>query len=237
MRKLITLILGIAFVFGCTSNNNSNSDSSTYNYTQGANITDIDGNSYPTIVTNCSNQTWLQKNLNVSHYRNGDIIPQVTDPIQCFYLTTGAWCYYNNDPANGAVYGKLYNWYAVNDPRGLAPAGYHIPSNIEWTTLTTCLGGEAIAGGMMKENGTAHWGSPANPNVGASNGSGFTGLPGGYRFGNGDFGNMGAYGIWWSSSEFNTVNSWGSSLSVNTYIAYLNYGDKTNSFSVRCIKD
>ena len=133
-------------------------------------------------VTIC-NQVWATRNLDVTTYRNGDPIPQVTDIGQWGTLTTGAWCYYNNDPANGATYGKLYNWYAVNDPRGLAPAGWHVPSDSEWTTLTDCLGGVSIAGGEMKatgamETGTGLWFAP---NVGANNSSGFTGLPGGGR--------------------------------------------------------
>src|SRR5690606_33259564 len=119
-----------------------------------------------------------------------DVIPQVTDPTIWGNLTTGAWCYYNNDPANEIIYGKLYNWYAVNDPRGLAPVGWHIPSDSEWTILTDYLGGFEVAGGKMKETGTTHW---ANPNIGADNSSGFTGLPGGYR----------AY----NSAEFNTIGN------------------------------
>jgi uncharacterized protein (TIGR02145 family) len=100
----------------------------------------------------------MQSNLNVSHYRNGDVIPQVTDPTAWSSLTTGAWCYYNNDTANGTVYGKLYNWYAVNDPRGLSPQGWHVPTDAEWTNLTSCLGGESLAGGKMKA--TTLWDSP-----------------------------------------------------------------------------
>ncbi|NQW78846.1 MAG: fibrobacter succinogenes major paralogous domain-containing protein, partial [Chitinophagaceae bacterium] len=91
-------------------------------------------------------QNWMDKNLNVSTYQNGDIIQYVSDPAAWAALTTGAWCYYNNDPANNAIYGKLYNWYAVNDLRGLAPKGWHIPTDAEWTTLSTTLGGDAIAG-------------------------------------------------------------------------------------------
>src|SRR5580765_7574137 len=93
-------------------------------------------------------QKWMSRNLDVTYYRNGDVIPHVTDPTKWQALTTGAWCWYNNDSANGAVYGKLYNWYAVNDPRGLVPAGWHIPSDAEWNTLSTYLG--IYAGGKMK---------------------------------------------------------------------------------------
>jgi len=125
------------------------------------------------------NQTWTLKNLDVSTYRNGDPIPQVQDNTAWANLSTGAWCYYLNNTANGTIYGKLYNWYAVNDPRGLAPNGYHIPTDAEWTTLTTYLGGSTLAGGKMKEAGSSHW---LSPNTGATNSSGFKGLPGGFRY-------------------------------------------------------
>ena len=106
------------------------------------------------------NQVWATTNLNVTTYSNGDPIPEVKDPSEWKTLTTGAWCYYNNDPANGTKYGKLYNWYAVHDPRGLAPAGFHIPSDAEWTTLITYLGGESVAGGKLKQAGMYNWISP-----------------------------------------------------------------------------
>lgn len=147
-------------------------------------------------ITLC-NQTWMLYNLNVSTYRNGDPIPQVTDPIQWNSLTTGAWCYYNNDPSTEATYGKLYNWYAVNDPRGLAPAGWRIPNNSDWSSLESCLGGYFVAGGTLKEAGTSHWESP---NTGATNSSGFTALPGGSRSGGGNFTFLGTSGFWWSSN-------------------------------------
>lgn len=121
-------------------------------------------------------QVWMIKNLSTTKYRNGDVIPQVTDPVQWSTLTTGAWCYYENNPANEAIYGKLYNWYAVNDLRGLAPVGWHIPTQSEYQTLQSCLGGGAVAGGKMKT--LSLW---AAPNAGADNSSGFTAYPAGYR--------------------------------------------------------
>ena len=189
----------------------------------------------PTIASiKICNQIWMVRNLDVSTYRNGDPIPQVTDPTAWAGLTTGAWCYYNNDPANGTVYGKLYNWYAVNDPRGLAPAGWHVPTDAEWTTLSTCLGGDVVAGGAMKEIGITHWSSP---NTGATNNSGFTGLPGGFR-NNVIFYIVGTEGNWWSATEFNSSNAWSRSLDYfygNIY-RYSGY-DKLYGFSVRCLKD
>ena len=201
----------------------------------GPNVTDIDGNVYQTI-TNC-NQTWTKSNLNVSHYRNGDAIPQVTNQAQWTSLTTGAWCYYANTSSNGTTYGKLYNWYAVNDPRGLAPAGYHIPSDVEWTLLSTCLGGDAIAGGAMKETGNIHWQSP---NTGATNSSGFTGLPGGNRLSLSVVPtSLGNQAWFWSSTDFNTTNAWFRFLLNDSTQLYRECFDFTKSygFSVRCVKD
>jgi uncharacterized protein (TIGR02145 family) len=179
-------------------------------------------------------QTWSLKNLDIATYRNGDPIPEVQDKTAWANLTTGAWCYYENITANGTTYGKLYNWYAVNDTRGLAPNSYHIPTDAEWTLLTDYLGGVSIAGGKMKETATSHW---LSPNTNATNSSGFTGLPGGYRSSNGSFSNVGAYGYWWSSSELSTFNAWYRSLSNNNGNVYRNEANKRNGFSVRCIKD
>jgi uncharacterized protein (TIGR02145 family) len=176
----------------------------------------------------------MSKNLDVAFYRNGDPIPQVTDPTAWAALTTGAWCYYNNDPTQGNKYGKLYNWYAVNDPRGLAPQGWHVPSDAEWTTLETTLGGSSVAGGKMKEAGTLNW---TTPNTSATNESGFAGLPGGGRNYYGTFVTIGEYGYWWSSTESSTDGAW------SRYLGY-NLGDvsrygtnKVKGYSVRCLRD
>lgn len=179
----------------------------------------------------------MKRNLNVSHYRNGDIIPQVRGKVAWAALTTGAWCWYNNDSANGAIYGKLYNWFAVNDPRGLAPAGWHIPSDAEWTTLTTLLGGNA--GGKMKSTGTIEAGTGLwhDPNTGATNGSGFTGLPGGYRSFFGTFGLIGFNGYWWSSTENLNYYAWYRYLYYTNSFINRYYDSKQNGFSVRCVRD
>ena len=187
--------------------------------------------SYP-IVT-IGSQVWMQKNLNVCKYRNGDDIPEVTDPTQWANLKTGAWCYYNNDPANGPIYGKLYNWYAVNDSRGLAPVGYHVPSDGELTTLTTFLGGEMLAGGRMKT--ATGWDAP---NTSATNSSEFSGLPGGHRFSYGPFVSVGKNCFLWSSSEYNTLNdAWYRYLSSTNGTAYRTTTLKVTGFSVRCLRD
>jgi uncharacterized protein (TIGR02145 family) len=189
-------------------------------------------------------QMWQTTNLDVTSYRDGTPIPQVTDPTAWAGLTTGAWCYYNNIVANGTTYGKLYNWYAVagiydTDPstpnKTLAPSGYHIPSDAEWTTLTTYLGGESLAGGTMKSNGTTLW---TSPNTSATNSSGFTGLPGGYRFGLGTFFQIGDAGIWWSSTLAVGDFAWFRVLNYNSGDAYRNYGySEINGLSVRCLSD
>jgi uncharacterized protein (TIGR02145 family) len=179
-------------------------------------------------------QQWMGKNLAVAFYRNGEPIPEVTDPTAWAALTTGAWCYYNNDPIQGAKYGKLYNWYAVNDPRGLAPQGWHIPSDAEWTTLGTTLGGNSVAGGKMKEPGTFNW---YPPNTGADNSSGWAGLPGGIRFNNGTFTNIGSNGIWWSSTELNTSDAWFRTLGYDYGFLFRGGTNKPDGFSVRCLRD
>jgi len=178
-------------------------------------------------------QIWMAENLNVDHYRNGDLIPQVQDPIQWNNLKTGAWCYYENKIEYGKIYGKLYNWFAVNDPRGLAPQSWHIPSKEEWSTLTAYLGGESVAGNKLKETGTNHW---RNPNTGATNIFGFTALPGGYRDFRGCFDHIGRSAYFWSSTEYLSEGAW------NYYLLYLNSNVLLDGFhrelgySIRCLK-
>jgi len=187
--------------------------------------------SYPTVTI--GGQVWMQKNLNVCKYRNGDDIPQVQDQTAWAALKTGAWCYYENKTTNGTVYDKLYNWYAVKDPRGLAPAGYHIPTDAEWTTLTTFLGGELVAGKKMK----AVTGWPFYPGVTNTNSSGFSGLPGGYRD-TWRFETLTYGGNWWSASEVDTVHAWYRNLSyADDGYVIRNSTNKVNGFSVRCLKD
>ena len=178
------------------------------------------------------NQLWSKNNLDVSFYRNGDEIPYVDNATTWASLTTGAWCYYNNDPANGEKYGKLYNWYAVNDSRGLAPQGWHIPSDAEWTILSTKLGGNA--GGKMKTAGTTNW---ATPNTGATNSSGFAGLPGGYREPSGTFGALGYTGDLYSSSESNATTAWVRYHNSDNGSLYSGNFNKNFGFSVRCLRD
>ena len=179
------------------------------------------------------NQVWMVKNLDVDHYRNGDPIPQITDQTTWENLTTGAWCYYNNDSALGDVYGKLYNWYAVNDPRGLAPTGWHIPSDQEWRDLANYLSGAGIAGGELKEIGISHWNAP---NAGGTNLFDFNALPGGWRAD--AFYGIGTNGDWWTSTLFNSSAAWFRIIVFDDFNLRIDNGFNFNKgFSVRCVKD
>lgn len=183
-------------------------------------------------------QVWMSRNLDVTTYQNGDPIPEVTNQATWDSLTTGAWCYYNNDSANGPVYGKLYNWYALTDPRGIGPVGYHAPSDAEWTTLVTYLGGDTVAGGALKEAGLTHWDPP---NTGATNSSGFTGLPAGTRFSAplSVFTNIGSYGHLWSITPWSPNPSLilGPVLGYGNTNVYTETIDKAHGRSIRLIQN
>ena len=179
-------------------------------------------------------QTWDATNLAVTHFRNGDPIlhaPTKKEWEKAGTLGKPAWCFYNNDTTNGRKYGKLYNWYAVNDKRGLAPEGWHVSADSEWATLINYLGGEAVAGSKIKSN--TGW----NDNGNGSNISGFAALPGGYRFKNGVFNAIGYFGSWWSSSESYTYSAWFQSLRYDDDGIYRNNYGKQDGFSVRCLKN
>jgi len=183
-------------------------------------------------------QVWMTKNLDVATFRNGDPIPQAKTNEE--WVKAGdnqqpAWCYYDNDPANGAKYGKLYNWYAVNDSRGLAPVGYHIPSDDEWKILTDFLGGEEVAGTKMKS--TDFWADFGGDSGNGTNESGFSGLPGGFRNYNGSFYPIGKHGYWWSSTENVTFTAWDRYLGYRVGSVYRYSGNKRIGFSVRCLRD
>ena len=199
-------------------------------YAMGNGATDIDGNTYTSIIIN--GQEWMQQNLAVTKYRNGDPIPTGLSNTTWQNTTNGAYAIYNNDAANNTLYGKLYNWYAVNDSRGLCPTGWHVPSDAEWTTLETNLGGSSVAGGKMKS--TTGWNSP---NTGATNESGFTGLPGGARSNDGTYSNIGSYGYWWSSTENYSSDAWYRGLGYYGSSVFRSYYNKRYGFSVRCVRD
>lgn len=219
------------------------SDDSSNSQPPGNTVKDIDGNVYHTIQI--GNQVWLQENLLVTHYRNGDPVPLITDGEQWLSADSGAYCNYNNDGSQQAVYRRLYNWYAVNDSRMLSPAGWHIPTDDEWKTLEKYLGmtqeqADSVfyrgttEGGKLKETGTTHW---LGPNTGATNSSGFSGLPGGYR--SNAFGELNHSGYWWTSSKasadeaiFRVISYDKAGIVRSTY-----HMDETLGLSIRCIKD
>jgi uncharacterized protein (TIGR02145 family) len=192
-------------------------------------------------------QVWMAENLNVTHYQNGDSIPQVTDPNEWIGLTTGAWCYYNNKATNDAYYGKLYNWYAVNDPRGLAPDGWHVPSDEEWQELEICIGMEQSQAEKMGYRGTNQgsklagsylWKAGELTNDADFGSSGFNAVPGGFRFYmRGEFNGERQWGLYWTADEdpYNFA-IFRSLIYLNTFI--YRYNDKkTYGLSVRCVKD
>jgi uncharacterized protein (TIGR02145 family) len=217
---------------------------------------DQEGDAFTSVII--GSQEWMSKNLSVAIYSDGTPIPQVTDPNVWFSLTTGAWCWYNNDSVTyAATYGRLYNWYAVvgiydaasqANPalrKQLAPTDWHVPSDTEWSTMINFLDPAAdggnnpnIAGGMMKTTGTIQDGTGLwnAPNEMASNVSGFSGVPGGFRSIYGDYFYVGDNGYWWSSSELATFSAWNRFLSYNDNV-YRDYGSSYDGFSVRCLRD
>jgi uncharacterized protein (TIGR02145 family) len=180
-------------------------------------------------------QVWMIVNLNTDSFQNGNTIPEVKNGLE--WVKAGenrqpAWCYYDNNPINGEKYGKLYNWYAVADSRGLCPAGFHVPNDNEWNQLIEFLGGAKVAGKKMKtKTGRGfHWKG--------NNISGFSGLPGGFRSHLvGYFYNIGNNGYWWSLTDYSTISDWNRNLHYSNGYAGRGYGNKQIGFSVRCIKD
>jgi uncharacterized protein (TIGR02145 family) len=199
--------------------------------TSDSTITDIDGNVYHT-VTN-GTQVWMVENLRVANYNNGDPIPNIVDSLTWVNLSMGAYCWYNNDSATyNNPYGKLYNWYTVNTGK-LCPIGWHLPTYAQLTTLVNYLGGENIAGGKLKETGTAHWNTP---NTGATNEAGFTALPSGVRY-NGIFARIGEASYLMSATQYNSGFAWHIGIYYNNSRINPGTGPVNHGFSVRCLKD
>jgi uncharacterized protein (TIGR02145 family) len=195
-------------------------------------IKDIDGNIYKTV--RIGSQTWMAENLKTTKYNDGTAIPLVTDDNAWESLTTPAYCWHKNDAtANKNTYGALYNWDAVNTNK-LCPSGWHVPTDAEWASLTTYLKGDSVAGGNLKETGITHW---KNPNTGATNESGFTALPAGYRDYDGTFGGVGDGGFWWSSTDYTASNGSSRDMTYDGSSVHRSYGDKQDGFSIRCLKD
>jgi uncharacterized protein (TIGR02145 family) len=240
---LYLLIAGGLFLSNCSKKE----DSASEDPNQSGTVSDIDGNKYKTVII--GTQVWMAENLKTTKYNDGTAIPTTTVNAAWAALTTGA-CGVTNlinevsddsyVPANLATYGRLYNWYAVNTGK-LAPSGWHIPTNAEWTILTTFLGGQSVAGSKLKEAGTTHWLKPNKlyTNPIATNESGFTALPGGYRYKDGSYQYVNYEGYWWSSTEDSPNNSaWGRNINYSTAeVVPYNPLSKRSGFSVRCVKD
>jgi uncharacterized protein (TIGR02145 family) len=203
-------------------------------------VTDIDGNIYKTIVINGT--VWMAENLKTTRYANGDLIPNVTGNAQWLALTSGAWSYYLNNNTYNNTYGKLYNWYAISNIKNICPQGWHVPRISQFDSMITYLGGYTIAGGKLKSTGTTNW---ISPNIGATNISGFSGLPGGYRSnidGGGDFYKLG-YDGWFAlitptntEALRNLLNA-NTNINVTTSFGYYNHFNSTTGVSCRCVKN
>jgi len=192
---------------------------------------DTDGNSYK-IVT-IGTQTWMAENLRTTKYNDGTPIRQVTNYDSWANMTTPAYCWYNNDISNKDQYGALYNGYAVNTDK-LCPKGWHVPADSNWTTLIIYLGGAMIAGNDMKEIGTVHWKSP---NLGVTNISEFTALPGGNRSSNGSFNYIRVAGYWWSSTEISPGYMSFLILGYKSSFVSKNFNMNSSGYCVRCVMD
>ncbi len=193
---------------------------------------DADGNYYTTVTL--GTQVWMAENLKTTKYRNGVSITNLTDNDAWMKTTAGAWCNYNNDAANGTKYGHIYNFHALADSRIIAPPGWHVPTRIEWQTLIVLLGNWAEAGGKLKESGALNWKSP---NVGATNLSGFTALPGGYRYRNGVYTFINEYAYWWAFSKFDTDNFDAFFVSYEYNMIFPDNETAITGLYVRCVKD
>jgi uncharacterized protein (TIGR02145 family) len=197
-------------------------------------VTDIDGNVYHTVAI--GTQVWMLEDLKTLRYRNGEAIPDVRDPTTWMDLASGACYWYNRDATDRSAYKVLYNWYAVNDRRKIAPKGWHVPTDAEWTRLIEFLGGEEVAGGKLKEKGTSHW---EDPNTGATNETGFTAVPGGFYCIYG-LDSARSSGHWWTSTEYDKNDARSRKMSwreSSVGIGKRGLHSKSLGKSVRCLRD
>lgn len=199
--------------------------------TPSATVTDIDGNRYRTVAI--GGKTWMAENLRTGRYRNGDPVPEEKDPKGWPALKQGAWCTYENREENGRSYGKLYNWHAVNDPRGLAPEGWHVATDAEWKALAESLGGEGKAGAPLKAEG--RWNGTAG---GQAAPSGFDAVPSGARRDtDGGFVLLGEFARFWTSTEVDAARAAGRAMEYYDGAVRSGAVKKENGFAVRCVKD
>ncbi|MBN2480532.1 MAG: fibrobacter succinogenes major paralogous domain-containing protein [Bacteroidales bacterium] len=235
--KPVSILLITLFAFAaCEKENNDNNNI----------VTDFDGNDYQTVTIGA--QIWMKENLKVTHYADGTPIQSITGNSnwEALTVTSKAYCWYDDDSAtNAPIYGALYRWAAAMNGassststpsgiQGVCPAGWHLPSEAEWTELTDYIGGESVAGSKLKEAGTAHWNSP---NIDATNETGYTALPGGDRISDGTFTDIGDIGYWWSATETNADYAWSQVMLHNDGGIFTFDGSKELGFSVRCVQD
>lgn len=226
-------IMGLFLIFTVSCTKNNNNDPTT---TTPETVVDIDGNVYHTVTI--GTQVWMVENLKTTRYNDGSAIPLVTDDYIWNHLSTPGYCWNNNDTSMKNPYGALYNFYVVNTGK-LAPTGWHVPTEAEWTILTTYLGGGPVASGKMKSTGTIEAGTGLwySPNTGATNESGFTAVPAGHRYWDGTFISIGSNSVWWSSSESNTHSAWLLYLRYYGDYFFSGYYSKLDGYSVRCVRD
>jgi len=203
-------------------------------------VEDIEENCYNTVQIN--EQVWMKENLKVTHYQNGDEIPTALNKDDWVNLTSGAYAVYGDDYLNTEIidmWGNLYNWYVVNDERGICPIGYHVPSKVEWSTLVTFLGGSSSAGGKMKKPSQNDWNYYSDEiSEQATNESNFSATATGYRhYNNGYYQSLGGQAYFWTSTNENDNNAWRLNLSYNSSNATLETLNKRYGFSIRCLKD
>ena len=228
---MVIMCVCVMVISSCKKKDNSTTDTTT------GTVTDLDGNVYKTVKI--GSQWWMAENLKTTTYSNGVPIPLITDSATWRYLSTPGYCWFNNNVSYKNEVGALYNWYAASTSK-LAPAGWHVPSDAEWTILTDFLGGESVAGGKMKstgtiENATGLWYAP---NTGASNTSGFSGLPGsGREYGYFFIVFLGKSGFWWSSTFTGIGNAWERDLNNGDGTVERTNYSASFGLSVRCVKD
>ena len=215
MKHTLLMITALMLVVGCSKNT----------------VTDIDDNTYKTVQI--GDQIWMAENLKVTHYRNGDPIPTGHSDSVWISLSTGAYAVYDGNESNADTYGYLYNWYAVNDSRNLAPEGWHVPTGDEWRTLVDYLGGKDVAGGKLKEVGTTYWSE-----AGGTDESKFHARGAGTRSSYNGAYEYRTYLNWlWSSEEYSSSNGWYFEIYYATPYTTDSQMDKQNGMSIRCVKD
>jgi len=198
-------------------------------------VSDADGNSYH--IIHIGEQTWMLENLKTTKYRDKTDIPNLIDSVMWNNATYGAFCNFGNDSSYGEIFGRLYNWHAVNDSRQLAPIGWHVPDSTEWQTLSDFLGGNSNSGYKLKSD-PSYWANfpPHDIHVN-DNSSGFTALPGGYRSSYSNYVYKGVYGLWWLASEYDLIKAKYVRLGTENDQLFFEYNNKNIGMSVRCIKD